>query len=306
MSPKAQFGIFSPQAGMSFKALADRATQAEKLGYHSLWLVDHFWNRGIPDADCLESTATMSALAARTEKLRVGTLVLCNSFRNPALLAKSLTTIDNVSNGRLEIGMGAGWMDEEYRGYGYEFPTMGTRLRQLDEGLQVIKLLFTEKSATFKGRYYALDGAHNNPKPVQTPHPPITIGGSGEKVMLKIVAKYADRWNCPAGYKSFEGKLNVLKEHCQAVGRDFNSINISEQLLVCIGATEAEVEEKWKMASRLKPFSITGIKGTPAQIVEQLHERVRMGITFFTVMFGDFGPPQTIDLFAREVMPAFA
>ena len=306
MSPKAQFGIFSPQAGMSFKALADRATQAETLGYHSLWLVDHFWNRGIPDADCLESTATMSALAARTEKLRVGTLVLCNSFRNPALLAKSLTTIDNVSNGRLEIGMGAGWMDEEYRGYGYEFPTMGARLRQLDEGLQVMKLLFTEKSATFKGRYYSLDGAHNNPKPVQTPHPPITIGGSGEKVMLKIVAKYADRWNCPAGYKSFEGKLNVLKEHCKEVGRDINSINISEQLLVCIGATDAEVEEKWKMASRLKPFSITGIKGTPPQIVEQLHQRVRMGITFFTVMFGDFGPPQTIDLFAREVMPAFA
>ena len=306
MSPKAQFGIFSPQAGMSFKALADRATQAEKLGYHSLWLVDHFWNRGIPDADCLESTATMSALAARTGKLRVGTLVLCNSFRNPALLAKSLTTIDNVSNGRLEIGMGAGWMDEEYRGYGYEFPTMGARLRQLDEGLQVMKLLFTEKSATFKGRYYSLDGAHNNPKPVQTPHPPITIGGSGEKVMLKIVAKYADRWNCPAGYKSFEGKLNVLKEHCKEVGRDINSINISEQLLVCIGATDAEVEEKWKMASRLKPFSITGIKGTPPQIVEQLHQRVRMGITFFTVMFGDFGPPQTIDLFAREVMPAFA
>jgi F420-dependent oxidoreductase-like protein len=306
MSAKAQFGIFSPQAGMSFKALADRAIQAEKLGYHSLWLVDHFWNRGIPDADCLESTAAMSALAARTEKLRIGTLVLCNSFRNPALLAKSLTTIDNVSNGRLEIGLGAGWMDEEYRGYGYEFPTMGTRLRQLEEGLQVMKLLFTEKRATFKGRYYALDEAYNNPKPVQTPHPPITIGGSGEKVMLKIVAKHADRWNCPAGYRSFEGKLNVLKDHCKAVGRDINSINISEQLLVCIGATEAEVEDKWKVASRLKPFSLTGIKGTPAQITEQLHDRVRKGITFFTVMFGDFGPPQTIDLFAREVMPAFA
>ena len=159
MSEQAQFGIFSPQAGMSFKALADRAAQAEKLGYHSLWLVDHFWNRGIPDADCLESTAVMSGIAARTEKLRIGTLVLCNSFRNPALLAKSLTTIDHVSNGRLEIGLGAGWMDEEYRGYGYDFPSMGTRLRQLEEGLQVMKLLFSEKQATFKGRYYSLDNA---------------------------------------------------------------------------------------------------------------------------------------------------
>ena len=164
MSEKAQFGIFSPQAGMSFKALADRATQAEKLGYHSLWLVDHFWNRGIPDADCLESTALMSGIAAKTEKLRIGTLVLCNSFRNPALLAKSLTTIDHVSNGRLEIGLGAGWMDEEYKGYGYEFPTMGTRLRQLEEGLQVMKLLFSEKKASFEGRYYKLSDAYNNPK----------------------------------------------------------------------------------------------------------------------------------------------
>src|SRR6202158_2498317 len=306
MSGKVEFAFWSPQAGATVKTLLDRAEMAERLGYHSFWLVDHFWTLGMPDLDLLEAVTMMSAIAARTEKLRIGTLVLCNSFRNPALLAKSLTTIDNVSNGRLEIGLGAGWMDEEYRGYGYEFPPIGTRLRQLEEGLQVMKLLFTEKRATFKGRYYALDDAYNHPKPVQTPHPPITIGGSGEKVMLKIVARHADRWNCPAGYKSFEGKLNVLKEHCAAVGRDIKSINISEQLLVCIGATEAEVEDKWKVASRLKPFSFTGIKGTPAQIVEQLHDRVRKGITFFTVMFGDFGPPQTIDLFAREVIPAFA
>jgi F420-dependent oxidoreductase-like protein len=306
MSFQAGFGIFSPQAGMTFKAIADRAAQAETLGYHSLWFVDHFWNRGIPDADCLESMALMSAVAARTEKLRIGTLVICNSFRNPALLAKALTTIDHVSGGRLEIGLGAGWMDEEYRGYGYEFPTMGARLRQLEEGLKILKLLFTEKRASFAGRYYKLDGAINNPKPLQSPHPPITIGGSGEKVMLRIVAQYADRWNCPAGYRSFEEKFDALKAHCKAVGRDVNSINISEQLLVCIGATEAEVEEKWKVASRLKPFSLTGIKGTPAQVVAQLQDRVRKGITFFTVMFGDFGPPATLELFAREVMPAFA
>src|SRR5271155_286499 len=203
MTAKALFGIFSPQAGMSFKSLADRATQAEKLGYHSLWLVDHFWNRGIPDADCLESTALMSGIAAHTEKLRIGTLVLCNSFRNPALLAKSLTTIDHISNGRLEIGLGAGWMDEEYRAYGYEFPSIGKRLRQLGEALQVLKAMFADKLASFKGKYYEIADAPLNPKPVQRPHPPILIGGSGEKVMLRIVAKYADRWNCPAGYADF-------------------------------------------------------------------------------------------------------
>jgi F420-dependent oxidoreductase-like protein len=304
MAQNTGFGIFSPQAGMSFRAMLDRATSAEKLGYHSLWLVDHFWNRGVPQVDVLECTTMMSALAASTTRIRIGSLVICNSFRNPALLAKSLTTIDNISNGRLEIGLGAGWMDEEYRAYGYEFPSIGTRLRQLDEGVQILKAMFTAQKASFKGRYYNVADAFNNPQPVQKPHPPITIGGSGEKTMLRIVAKHADRWNCPAGYRNFEHKFDVLKQHCQAVGRDLKSINISEQLLVCIGASEAEVEDKWKISQRL-PFWRTGIKGTPPQVIEALRDRVRRGITFFTIIFGDMNSAQSIDLFAHEVMPAF-
>lgn len=306
MARKAEFGLFSPQAGMTFKGLVERAQLAERLDYHSLWLVDHFWTRGMPDLDHLECLTAMSGLAAHTHKLRIGSLVLCHSFRNPALLAKSLTTIDQISNGRLEIGLGAGWMDEEYRGYGYDFPPAGVRLKQLEEGLQILKALFTEKRTNFKGRYYSVADALNNPKPVQKPHPPITIGGSGEKVMLRLVAKYADRWNCPAGYDSFERKLGVLKEHCEAVGRDINSINISEQLLVCMGKDEAEVEQKWKIAQRLKPFSITGIKGTPSQLVAALRDRVSLGITHFAIFFSDFAPPQTVETFAHEVMPAFA
>ena len=305
MAGKIEFGLFSPQAGMSFKAMLDRATHTEKLGYHSYWLVDHFWNRGVPDADVLECTTAMTALCARTEKLRIGSLVLCNSFRNPAMLAKVLASIDNISGGRLEIGLGAGWMDEEYRAYGYEFPSIGARLRQLDEGVQILKAMLTAKKSGFEGRYYKIAEAYNNPQPLQKPHPPITIGGSGEKTMLRIVAKYADRWNCPAGYRNFEHKLGVLKQHCEAVGRDINSINISEQLLVCIGANDAEVEEKWKIAQRL-PFWRTGIKGTPNQIVEALRDRVSKGITFFTIIFGDLNTPQSIELFGREVMPAFA
>ncbi len=302
---KVDFALFSPQAGQSAKALFERAALCERLGYHSLWLVDHFWTRGMPELDHVEALTMMSALAARTEKLRIGTLVLCNSYRNPALLAKSLATIDQVSNGRLEVGMGAGWMDEEYRGYGYDFPEMPVRLKQLAEGLQILKLMFTEKKPSFTGKYYSIHEALNNPKPIQKPHPPITIGGSGEKVMLKLVARYADRWNCPAGYDSFERKFNVLKEHCKTVGRNLAEINISEQLLVCIGNNDAEVEQKWKMAQALKPFSITGIKGTPAQLVEQLKDRVKMGITMFTIFFSDFAPPPTLELFAKSVMPAF-
>ena len=302
---QADFALFSPQAAMSCAALIDRARLAEKLGYHSLWLVDHMWTRGMPELDHLECLTMMTAIAARTERLRIGTLVICNSYRNPALLAKSLTTIDHVSNGRLEVGIGAGWMDEEYRAYGYQFPSMGARLRQLEEGLQILKQMFTEKKATFKGKYYAIEDALNNPNPIQKPHPPITIGGSGEKVMLRLVAKYADRWNCPAGYDSFEHKLGVLRQHCKEAGRDIKTINISEQILICLAKDESAVEQQWKMAQRL-PFAKTGIKGTPKQVVEILKDRVKQGIEMFTIFFGDFGQPPTLELFAKEVMPAFA
>lgn len=306
MSGKVEFAFWSPQAGATVKTLLDRAEMAERLGYHSFWLVDHFWTLGLPDVDLLEATTMMSAIAARTERVRIGTLVLCNSFRNPALLAKSLTTIDHISNGRLEVGLGSGWMEQEYRANGYEFPPIGTRLRQLEEGLQILKAMFTENRATFKGRYYTVTDAPNNPKPVQKPHPPITIGGAGEKVMLRLVAKYADRWNCPAGYRDFKKTLGVLHEHCHAVGRDPKEITVSEQVMVCIGANKAEADQKWEMAKGRRPFSFTAVKGTPDEVVKQLRERVAWGITMFTMMFADMAPPQTVELFAREVMPAFA
>jgi F420-dependent oxidoreductase-like protein len=305
MSGKIEFAFWSPQAGATVKTLLDHAEIAERLGYHSLWLVDHFWTIGMPDVDLLEAVTMMSAIAARTERLRIGTLVLCNSFRNPALLAKSLTTIDHISNGRLEVGLGAGWMEQEYRAYGYEFPSMGTRLRQLEEALQILKAMFTENRANFKGRYYTVADAPNNPKPVQKPHPPITIGGAGEKVMLRLVAQYADRWNCPAGYRDFGKTLGVLHEHCRAVGRDPRKIAVSEQVMVCIGANKAEVDRTWEMAKRRKPFSFTAVKGTPEEVIDQLRERVARGVTMFMMMFADMGPPQTVELFAREVMPAF-
>jgi F420-dependent oxidoreductase-like protein len=306
MSEKVEFAFWSPQAGATVKTLLDRAEMAERLGYHSFWLVDHFWTLGLPDVDLLEAITMMSAIAARTERVRIGTLVLCNSFRNPALLAKSLTTIDHISNGRLEVGLGSGWMEQEYRANGYEFPSVGTRLRQLEEGLQILKAMFTENRATFKGRYYTVTDAPNNPKPVQKPHPPIMIGGAGEKVMLRLVAKYADRWNCPAGYRDFKKTLGVLHEHCRAVARDPKEITVSEQLMVCIGANKAEADQKWEMAKGRKPFSFTAVKGTPDEVIKQLRERVSWGITMFTIMFADMAPPQTVELFAREVMPAFA
>src|ERR1700683_5856945 len=141
------------------------------------------WTRGMPDLDHHECLAPMARRSAHKRKIQIGPLLICNSYRNPALLAKTLSTIDHISNGRLEIGYGAGWMDEEYKAYGYQFPSMGTRLKMFEEGLHIMKAMFTEKRATFEGRHYKIQEAGGNQKPVQQPHPPITIGGSGEKVM---------------------------------------------------------------------------------------------------------------------------
>jgi F420-dependent oxidoreductase-like protein len=303
---KIRFGIFSPQSGMTYDALTQRAALAERLGYHSIWLDDHMWTRALPELDHLDCVPALAALAARTERLRLGSLVICNAYRNPAMLAKSLCTIDQISRGRLEVGLGIGWMKEEFLAYGFEYPRVGVRLKQLEEGLQVLKAMFTEPKASFKGRYYNVADAYNNPKPVQKPHPPITIGGAGKKVMLRIVARYADRWNIPGGYPDIADLTATLKEHCQTVGRDFASIEISEQLLVCIGANSEEVERKWQPASRMRPFSTTAIKGTPPELVAALKDRIAKGVTTFIVFFSDGAPPQTIEMFAKEVMPAFA
>ncbi len=303
---KIRFGIFSPQSGLTFDSLLQRAQLAEQVGYHSIWLDDHMWTRAMPELDHLDVIPTLAALATATQRLRLGTLVICYAYRNPAMLAKSLCSVDRISKGRLDVGLGIGWMREEFQAYGFEYPRVGVRLKQLEESLQVLKAMFTEPKATFKGRYFGVTDAYNNPKPVQKPHPPITIGGAGKQVMLRIVAKYADRWNIPGGYPDIDGLTATLKGHCEAVGRDFNQIEISEQLLVCMGANAEEVERKWQFASRMKPFATTAIKGTPPELIAALKDRVARGVTTFVVFFSDGSPPQTIETFAKEVMPAFA
>jgi F420-dependent oxidoreductase-like protein len=306
-----KFGLFAPQVGQSFSDVKDRTLLAERLGFDSVWFVDHMWARGMPDLDHLEAWTLMAAVAALTRRIRIGTLVLCNSYRNPALLAKMTASLDQVSNGRFVLGMGAGWMDEEYRAYGYPFPPMRTRIEQLDEALSIIKLLLTKKRASFQGKYYAVDEAVNNPKPVQQPHPPILIGGSGERYMLRVVAEHADIWNCPNNASlTLARKLEALHRHCEAVGRDSTDIEISEQTLVVLGRTEEEVATKTALAKQMlgAVFDIdnTALKGTPEQLVEVIRKRHADGVTFFTMLFTDFNQPETLELFAERVAPAFA
>lgn len=306
-----KFGLFAPQVGAPFAAIKERAQQADRLGFHSLWFVDHMWSRGMPDLDHLEAWTLMSATAAVTERIGIGTLVLCNSYRNPALLAKMASSLDNVSNGRLLLGLGSGWMDEEYRAYGYSFPSARVRVEQLDEALTIIKLLFTQSRASFQGKYYAVEDAVNNPKPVQKPHPPILIGGAGEKRLLRVVAEHADIWNCPNNAASeLERKLDVLKRHCDAIGRDPQTIEVSEQCVVVLGRDEQDLRHKLEFAKRAlgAVFDIdnTALRGTPDQLVDAIQARSRQGVTFFTILFGDLNQPETLELFAQKVAPAFA
>ena len=303
-----RFGLFFPQVGQGFASIKERVLLADRLGYDSVFFVDHMWSRGLPEIDHLEAWTLMSATAAITQRLRIGTLVLCNSYRNPALLAKMASSLDVVSGGRLILGLGAGWMDEEYRGYGYPFPRLRVRAEQLEEGIEVIKRLFTEPRATFQGKYYALDEAVNQPKPVQKPHPPILIGGAGEKVILPIVARHADVWNCPNNHaQELARRLDVLHSHCAAIGRDPQEIEVSEQCIVVLGRDQKDFRSKWGIAKKMLggvfDLEKTAFRGTPQQVADQLQARVAEGVTFFTFLLSDFHSPESLELFAEKVMP---
>jgi F420-dependent oxidoreductase-like protein len=308
---KVECGLFFPQVGVDIQGLLERARACEESGFHSLWLADHLWARGLPDVDHLEIWTALSALAMGTGRLRLGSLVLCNSYRNPALVAKMAASLDQVSGGRLELGIGAGWMEEEYRGYGYNFPSIKVRIEQLDEALDVMRRLFTEPRATFQGKYYALDDAPNNPKPVQQPHPPITIGGSGERLLLRVVARHADRWNCPMNAGAdLPHKLSILRSHCAEIGRDPATIAVSEQVLIVLGKDDADFAQRWTMAKQLfggfADLDAVAVRGTPDRVADGLRAKVANGVRLFTVMFGDLAPIETLHLFGEHVLPALA
>jgi F420-dependent oxidoreductase-like protein len=302
-----KIAILLPQF-MSYPQLLERAVFADQLGFHSIWLNDHFLHFMAPERDHPEALTCLTALAARTERARLGMLVFCNGYRNPAYLAKALTTVDHVSNGRLEIGLGAGWYEQEHRSYGLDFPPIGDRLRALDEALQIMNLMFTEPVASFKGRYHSIDGARNNPKPLQKPRPPITIAGGGEKVLLKLVARYADRWNIvPADAADFAHKRQLLKQYCAAIGRDFSTLELSEHILVCLETTEEALKQRWAEDSQhpmMRSARPRVVMGTPESVIAQFREREQRGVDMGIAWFTDFGRPRTVEIFAREVMPA--
>lgn len=289
-----------------WKGLRQIATECESLGHDSIWVMDHFgWDTG---PDIFECWTTLSALAASTGKIRLGTLVLCNSYRYPSLLAKMAATLDVISNGRLDFGIGAGWRQIEYETFGVPFPPPRVRVAQLREAVTLIKKLWTEEKTSFNGKYYQLHGAEFGPKPMQRPNPPIWIGAYGEKVMLKIVAELADGWNIVDNTpEQYAHKMEVLKKHCTSVKRDINEIMKSLLLPVII---DRNSERARKKVQQIKPRQISGnsfktrIVGNPDECIQRIKEYQKLGMTHFLIELETMTTEER-QLFVDEVIPAF-
>ena len=216
-----RLGLDVSQHQLTWQELLDRTRLAERSGFDGAWLFDHFFPLyGDRNGPCLEGWTLLSALAAATTRIRLGTLVTGITYRPPALLATEAVTIDHVSNGRLEIGLGAAWNAREHRALGFDFPPTGERLRRLEEGIQVLKLLMTRDGATFEGRYYRIHDASYNPRPIQRPHPPIWVGGSGERMTIPMTGRHADAWHAQGPIASYQRKLRILDEAAEQAGRD--------------------------------------------------------------------------------------
>ena len=250
-----KIGVFVPQGwrmDLNFIKLEDQwntilsaATNIEKLGYESIWVYDHFHTVPKPTQDpTYECWTLMSALSQKTSTVRLGQMCTCNSYRNPAYLTKVASNIDVMSNGRLEYAIGAGWYDHEYRAYGYEYPSAGVRLKMLEESLIIYKKMTTEETPIFKGEYYQIDGAINQPKPIQKPYPPLWVCGGGEKVTLKLLAKYGDYGNWDVDVNGFVEKSNILQGHCENVGRNFDEIGRTLHTNVLIAQNKKDLDTK--------------------------------------------------------------
>lgn len=288
------------------------ARMAETIGYDSVYAYDHF----IPnfkenlEKNLFECYTLMSAITASTKKLRIGQIVTCNSFRNPALLAKMLSTLDVIGNGRIELGIGAGWYKGEYVSYGYNYPTGKIRINQLEESLSIIKAMWVKRRATIIGQYYSIKDAICYPKPVQKPHPTIMVGGSGEKYLLRVVAKYADRYNMPfCSPLQVQRKISVLREHCTIIGRDYKEIEKSIILRCLVRETEDELHrniKKWKRKDEKiehfkKRIDTNIVIGTPEHVVSMLKQYVDLGVTHFILHFVALND-QCLKLFHSKVV----
>ncbi|HWM18028.1 MAG TPA: LLM class F420-dependent oxidoreductase [Microbacterium sp.] len=327
-----RFGTFIPQ-GWRFdlvgidptdhwSTMHDLAARADAGPWESLWVYDHFHTTPVPSQEAThEAWTLMAAFAASTSRIRLGQMCTSMGYRNPAYLAKVAATVDAVSGGRTEMGIGGGWYEHEWRAYGYGFPTIGGRLGRLREGVDIMRQAWTTGSATLDGKYFQVDGAIVQPRPLQERGIPLWIAGGGEKVTLRIAAEYASYTNFTGSLEDFDRKSDILRGHCADVGRDFAHITRSSNFNTIVGATEAEAADRLAaVKARLLPHVGTqradAIEqdylaspgfGTAEQVAERLAERAEHGLAYAIHYFPEAAFDRSgIELFEREVIPALA
>ena len=315
-----QFGLQHPNFNFDYNSqgndisyitdsLKNLVSKAENSGFDSFWVMDHFHQIqfvGKPEDPMLEGWTVLSMLAGITTKIKLGTLVTGIIYRYPSVLAKIASTLDVLSKGRLFMGLGAAWNEQESLAYGINFPSNQERLLRLEETIQIIRKMWTEEPcASFNGKYFQIINAYCNPKPIQKPSPPILVGGSGERKTLKIVAKYADACNLFGSTESIKKKLDILKEHCKSVGRDFDSILKTKLGTIVLDdnreATKDRVEETFRGVpeEQIKEFVIYG---TPEDILKQIEALQQVGIQYLIVNLEPSRELEALDTFANKII----
>ncbi|MFE7741198.1 LLM class flavin-dependent oxidoreductase [Nocardia sp. NPDC057455] len=303
-----KFGIYVPQIVPDYGTLSGLARTAEHTGFDTLWLFDHLYAPGLPDHPALEAWTTATALLADTTTLRVGTLVLCNNFRHPVLLGRMATTLDVISGGRLEFGLGSGSIREEHRQAGMPWGSAAERSERLGEALEIISRMFASERTSFRGRHYQVTDMPNLPRPIQQPRPPIHVGGAGPKYTMPLVARYADVWNVPTyGLRDWPTLTAALEAECARIGRDPARIRRSHQAILAVAPHERDLpalQTRIRRRFGAEAFGVEhGYVGTPAMLVDRLGERAQQGISSFVFMAGAKQAAETMELFAEEVMP---
>ena len=313
-----RFGVFIPQGWkMELASIEDPqqkwaksvevATLAEDLGYDSLWVYDHFHNVPLPAHEAMfEAWTTIAAISQRTSRIKLGQMVGCAAYREPTMLAKITSNIDVISGGRLIWGVGAGWYEHEYRAYGYDFPSPAERIRILEETVEVVTRMWSEPDASYEGRHFSVEGAQCDPKPLQQPRPEVLIGGGGEQLTLRVVARLADASNFGGKPHEFTHKCEVLQGHCRDVGRDYDEIAKTWSPEVFIRESEREIIDGGTRSFIGEPYDswhAGNLVGTPEQVTEKILEYVGLGCTGFYPWCSDYPETESMRLLAEQVIP---
>ncbi|MFX0197268.1 MAG: LLM class flavin-dependent oxidoreductase [Candidatus Hodarchaeota archaeon] len=306
MNRQIDFGLYIRMRD-DYPSILKLAHDAEQHGFSIVYVNDHFLNLRDETMETLEAWTLMTAIGVQTD-LRISHTVICNSFRNPALLAKMASTMDVITNGRFELGIGAGWHEREYHAYGFTFYKALIRINQLKEALQIIKQLWTEPETTFKGQYYTLEKCINMPKPVQKPHPPIMVGGEGDKI-LGVAAELADEANIPISLEKVEERVQFIRNYCETIGRDPKELRLSLFPRLVLAKDETELEpliERYRPKDQSREeFLAAALVGTPEMVLARVQAYVELGISRFILIMYD-PVPERLELFSSRVMSQFS